>query len=93
MQHWERALRGITEEQLRGMTDSEILALPGIGKRGLQAIRDHLAGDTPKKPRHTPADRLWLAGMAMQALIIKGAGGSMADAVLAADEMLKELEK
>ncbi len=93
MQHWERALRGISEDQLRGMTDSEILALPGVGKRGLQAIRDHLAGDAPKKPRHSPADRLWLAGMAMQALIIKGAGGSMADAVLAADEMLKELEK
>lgn len=88
-----RELHGVHDDQLREMTDAQILALPGVGKRGLQAIRDRLAGDTPKKPRHSPADRLWLAGMAMQALIIKGQGGSMADAVLAADEMLKELDK
>jgi hypothetical protein len=93
MKPWERALAGISEDQLKGMTDQEILALPGIGKRGLQAIRDRLGGDTPRKVRHSAADRLWLAGMAMQALIIKGKGGSMADAVRAADDMLEELSK
>lgn len=52
---------------------------------------DHVLAKAEEEKR--AANRLWLAGMAMQALIIKGQGGSMADAVLAADEMLKELDK
>ncbi len=88
-----RELHGVPDDKLREMTDAQILALPGVGKRGLQAIRDRLGGDTPRKVTHSAADRLWLAGMAMQALIIKGKGGSMADAVQAADDMLEELSK
>ena len=53
------------------MTDAELLAIPGVGITGLQAIR-----------RDRSAQRLWLAGMALAAGNGPRDAVQLADAVL-----------
>lgn len=79
------------DARLNDMTDAELMKVPMIGKGTVQRIRELQGRVTPTKPKHSRADRLWLAGMAMREMIARG-HGSAEDAVLAADQLLAALD-
>jgi hypothetical protein len=81
---------GVTDSRLATMSDREIMQVPFIGKKALQIIREITNGIAPKPPRNA-ADRLWLAGMIMQGMTIRGHGNGK-DAVRSADALMEALD-
>jgi hypothetical protein len=82
-----------TEEMLEVATDQELLKLYSLSKVGLQHIRE-LQGRRPaKSDNQRTADRLWIAGVAMQGLLKDGDfNRHVAEkAVKMADWLLEEL--
>jgi hypothetical protein len=94
-QHVRNSLRreGYDEAKLVAATDKELLRLPGIGKRAVERVRELQGMVTTPKPQHRAADRLWLAGMAMQGLLADGLRVGVAErAVVLADALLEALD-